>query len=61
MAPNMAIPTSVALSTPLQEEGVILDKGIARYLLSNPWQWFEVSSHRTALQKPIRSHHLPLR
>ena len=40
-SPNMATPTSAALSTPLQEEGAILDKGRARHLPPNPWQWFD--------------------
>jgi hypothetical protein len=37
----MATPTSAALGTPLQEEGAILDKGRARHLPPNPWQWFD--------------------
>jgi len=46
-SPNMATPTSAALSTPLREEGAILDKGRARYLPSNPWQWFRGASSRS--------------
>ncbi len=46
-SPNMASPTSAALGTPLREEGAILDKGRARYLPSNPWQWFRGASSRS--------------